>query len=133
MFVLFIISTLINLLSLRDCVPQGARAFLRLIFEAIHVLLWSKFYQSFILVAADDSLYWARFCWRFLHLKGEFFLSTVTTCLLSMRDIWGIAVVGSLHDPGTTSRQWLNAICRDSLHRKCLADWNVCVIVFKWL
>ncbi|MEQ2286382.1 hypothetical protein AMECASPLE_001967 [Ameca splendens] len=37
-------------------------------------------------VVADGRSHWFWFCWRFLPVKREFFLSTVATCMLSMRD-----------------------------------------------
>ncbi|MEQ2224560.1 hypothetical protein ILYODFUR_008816 [Ilyodon furcidens] len=38
------------------------------------------------LVVADGHSQCAWFCWRFLPVKREFFLSAVDTCMLSMRD-----------------------------------------------
>ncbi|PWA28178.1 hypothetical protein CCH79_00020584 [Gambusia affinis] len=43
-------------------------------------------------VVAGGCWYRARFwfCWRFVPVGGEFLLSTVTTCMLSMRDCWKV-------------------------------------------
>ena len=78
---------------------SGMGAGSELVCLAVCFLDGAAFYSCFLCLcfrllepqsaSADGRSHWAWFCWRFLPVKREFFLSTVAASMLSVRDcIW---------------------------------------------